>query len=112
MNRLNPTARQSAPLGSLVLPLSLFILMVTLFTVGIAAIGTTTDQEEMKGLDRAVHHAVIHCYAAEGHYPQSVADMESRYGITYDHAKYRINYSVFATNVMPTITIVKVGGTP
>lgn len=46
------------------------------------------------------------CAAIEGAYPPSLKYLEDHYGLVLDHNNYKINYEVFAQNVMPTVSVV------
>ena len=58
-------------------------------------------------LEDALRRTAAACYAAEGFYPPSVAYMVAHYGLQYDESRYIIHYAVFASNVMPDITVLK-----
>ena len=62
--------------------------------------------EEKRVLEESINKAVVSCYALEGAYPDSIEHLEENYGLVYDKDKYRILYSVFASNLMPEISVV------
>ena len=47
------------------------------------------------------------CYAAEGVYPPTLEYMEEHYGIQIDRQRYTVHYEVFASNIMPDITVLE-----
>ena len=60
-------------------------------------------------LEDALHRAAVACYASEGFYPPNVGYMVQHYGLQYDDTAYRVHYEVFASNLMPEITVVEKG---
>jgi len=72
-----------------------------------AVLNLDNGQEEKRKeqLETAVRRAAVACYAAEGAYPQDLAYMQQHYGVRYDEKRYKIVYSVFASNLMPDITV-------
>ena len=45
------------------------------------------------------------CYAAEGFYPPDVAYMQAHYGLRFDESRFAVRYEIFASNLMPDITV-------
>ena len=60
----------------------------------------------MKILQDAVLRATVQCYAIEGMYPPDVQYLEDNYGVVYDHDRFIVHYEVFASNILPDITVV------
>ena len=58
-------------------------------------------------LEEALRRAAVACYASEGFYPPDVDYMVSRYGLQYDAGAYQVHYEIFASNLMPEITVVE-----
>jgi hypothetical protein len=58
-------------------------------------------------VEESIQKAAISCYALEGRYPQSFEYLTKNYGISIDTDKYAVFYSVFASNIMPDITVVE-----
>lgn len=85
----------------------LLFIGVTAFLI--AALGNTNryaDTEQLTQMANAIDRAVVTCYAIEGSYPPSLAYLEERYGVQVDREHYTIEYSVFGSNVRPTIQII------
>ena len=57
--------------------------------------------------ERAVREAAVSCYALEGAYPATYEDLKARSGIAVDEEKYAVFYEIFASNIMPEITVVE-----
>jgi hypothetical protein len=47
----------------------------------------------------------VECYALEGRYPENVEYLIEHYNISVDESKYYVYYNVFASNIMPDITV-------
>ena len=65
------------------------------------------SREEQQQLEDVLHRAAVACYAVEGFYPPDVAYMTENYGLRYDADAYMIHYTIFASNLMPDITVVE-----
>ena len=60
-------------------------------------------------LEDALRRTAVACYAVEGFYPPDVDYMVQHYGLQYDEDSYRVHYEIFASNLMPEITVVEKG---
>ncbi len=78
--------------------------------MALAAASGENDRQETQILDRAIHRAIITCYAVEGKYPSSLDYLCTNYGVSFDESRYIVRYDVFASNVMPSVTITEIGG--
>lgn len=58
-------------------------------------------------LEDTVRRTAVSCYAAEGFYPPSVDYMEANWGLQYEKNRFVIRYEVFASNLMPQITVLE-----
>ena len=88
-----------------------FIMQVIFFLCFIYAITnieTAHSLEDKKQLEDSLHRAVAACYAAEGVYPPDLGYIEDHYGIRINKDKYSVKYNVFASNMMPDITVLDV----
>ena len=65
------------------------------------------DDQGKQRLEDALHRTAVACYATEGFYPPDVAYMVQHYGLQYDEDTYRVHYEIFASNLMPEITVVE-----
>lgn len=89
-----------------ILSVLLFLGIFLCFTLGVNRMSREASQTELDILEQAVQRAVVHCYAAEGQYPESLAYLEEHYGLRYDKEKFFIGYEVLGQNIMPDITII------
>lgn len=106
MNRFTPPVR-SGRVGALtVLSAVGCLLLLALLAVSAGDVLRVYDAEQLDALRRSALRAAVHCYAVEGVYPQSLSELEARYGLTYNKDKYLVDYRAFASNLMPDITVV------
>ena len=74
----------------------------------LSAVSRLEDDRRAVGkqqLETVLRQTAVSCYALEGAYPPSVDYMKEHYGLTYDDSRYTVHYSVFASNLMPEITV-------
>ncbi|SEA40812.1 hypothetical protein SAMN04515656_10994 [Eubacterium aggregans] len=109
-NRFNPTQKSRSILKDSAVTLAVFFLVAGVFILGIFQVSSASNTEEIQNLKNAVQHAVVHCYATEGRYPQSLSYLEEHYGLSYDNKKYLVDYTPYGTNIFPGITIIPLGG--
>ena len=59
--------------------------------------------------EQAIRQAILdsakQCAAIEGSYPSSLSYLEEKYGLSVNRKDYLITYEVFASNVMPEVTV-------
>ena len=56
----------------------------------------------------AVRNAALTCYAVEGAYPGDLEYLRDHYGLAYDESRYIVQYSAFASNLVPEIYVMEV----
>lgn len=77
---------------------------------GVRQTGASSGEEGRRLAEQAVRRAAVSCYAVEGAYPESYAYLKEHYGTMVDEQTYAVFYEVFASNIMPEITVVQIGG--
>ena len=87
-----------------------FLALILLFGIAVLSASKRTEAQETPLLDSAIRRAEVTCYAVEGKYPPSLDYMYSNYGIYVDTSRYAVFYDVFASNVMPSLTVTEIGG--
>lgn len=75
------------------------------FLTGLSNLDRDRSEEGRQQLEEALRRAAVACYAAEGIYPPNLAYLEEHYGIQVDEDRYTVFYEVFASNLMPDITV-------
>lgn len=88
------------------LPLVAVVVLICFFT-GISNLRAGSSDEGKKQLEESIHRAVAACYAAEGIYPPTVEYMEENYGLQVDSERFAIDYQIFASNLMPDVTVLE-----
>lgn len=90
------------------------VLAPVMFAVGVLAFFTALNHldsgrqtEGRTQLEQSLRRASAACYAAEGIYPPDLAYLEEHYGVQVDEARYTVDYRVFASNLMPDITVLE-----
>ena len=89
----------------LLVPAVLLVLMM--FMAGLSNLESGWRSEGKQQLENAVRRAAVACYAAEGIYPPDLEYLEEHYGIQVDRDRYTVMYDVFASNLMPDVTVLE-----
>lgn len=91
-----------------VLSLALFlgILMILLF--GLQNAQVESQQEGLRIVEESVGRSIATCYAIEGIYPADLDYLKTNYGLVIDDSRYFVQYQVFASNIMPEVTVIEV----
>ena len=89
------------------LGLALFALIAVWMLSGIREASEISEREGLRQAETAVRRAAVSCYALEGAYPASYADLKARTGLAVDEVKYKVFYEIFASNIMPEITVLR-----
>ena len=84
-----------------------FALVVALVLIGLRNMSGSVDSSGLKNAEDAVRRAAVTCYALEGAYPESYEYMQEHYGLHINEKRYDVHYNVFASNIMPEITVTK-----
>jgi len=71
------------------------------------SIQESTKQNQKESLEKALKRGVIECYALEGYYPESLDYLIENYHIIYNEDEFDVKYEIFASNIMPTITVIQ-----
>lgn len=105
-NRFKKQKRDFSALRELALPAAVFALVVGLFVPALSSVNQTARQAERDSLESAIRRSAAHCYATEGAYPESLDYLRTHYGLQIDEDRYLVDYQVFASNLMPSITVI------
>ena len=87
------------------LALALFIAVAACVLAGVGNVSQKSSDEELKMAQDSIRRAVVSCYAIEGRYPDTYEYLKENYGLTVDENKYIVHYEIFASNIMPEITV-------
>ena len=83
------------------------LLALSMFMTGLFNLETDRQSEGKRQLEDAVRRSAVACYAAEGIYPPNLEYLEEHYGIQVDRERYTVVYEVFASNLMPDVTVLE-----
>ena len=89
-----------------ILTAAVFILSAILFLQNLKFFSKTTSQTQADSLQNSLVRSAVHCYAAEGFYPESLEYLQEEYGIYWDPKQYAVDYEVFASNRLPAISVI------
>lgn len=92
---------------ALLLSLALFAAVAVWAVAGVREAADASEREGLRQAELAVRRAAVSCYALEGAYPATYADLKKRSGVAVDEEKYKVFYEIFASNIMPDITVVR-----
>lgn len=87
------------------LPILLLLCAVILFSSAVNQLEQERHREGRLQLERTLRRTAAACYAAEGFYPPSLSYMQTHYGLRYNEDEYIVHYELFASNLMPDITV-------
>ena len=93
-------------------PLAVLAMVLLLAAAGvwkwvIPASGQDLSEEGAAALRAAVERSALQCYVVEGVYPSNLSYLEENYGLQINSRDYEIVYDIFASNLPPTIRVIK-----
>ena len=90
--------------------MAVLILAVLLwFFTAVGNLSQGSAEEGRQQLETALRRAAVACYAAEGVYPPTMDYLTEHYGVQVEDEKYIVFYEIFASNLMPDITVLEKG---
>ena len=87
--------------------LVLLALVLGLSLTALSRILRVKGQEDLQNLTEALRRGAVACYAQEGFYPPDLDFLLEYSGITWDRDRCWIHYEIFASNLMPDITVIE-----
>lgn len=87
-----------------------FLAMLTLLMVGLGQVDERSGDAATTAVEASVRRAAVLCYAVEGRYPSNVEELCQKYGLVYDRERYMVVLDAFASNLLPDIYVMPVGG--
>lgn len=82
----------------------IFALIIIIVAIAINDVNKNTESESLSIVERSIRRAAITCYAQEGSYPESIDYLKENYGLFLSD-EYIVHYDIFASNIMPNITV-------
>ena len=93
-------------LRSAVLPILFTVVIMVMVVSGLQQTSESSSAEGLRILEDSLRRAVVMNYAIEGRYPESIEYIERNFGIHIDRTRYAVHYRVFASNILPEITVI------
>lgn len=93
-------------LGSMLL-ISAALVVLLIFVSALSNLQEGRISEGRQQLEDAVRRSAVACYAAEGIYPPNLEYLEEHYGVQVDRERYTVMYEIFASNLMPDVTVLE-----
>jgi len=93
-------------LRAALLPVLFTAVIIVMVFVGLRQAQASSNDEGLRILEDSIRRAVVMNYAIEGRYPESVEYIESQFGIYIDKTRYVVHYRIFASNILPEITVI------
>lgn len=81
------------------------VFVFVIFAAVLSDLGSDKRAEDKAQLEKAIAHAAVACYAIEGSYPPSVEYLQEHYGVRIDSRQFTVKYELYASNLMPDITV-------
>lgn len=94
----------------LLFPVLLLAAVCILFTAGISHTSGQALVKEQNALEQTLKNSAVRTYAMTGEYPESLSQILDDYHITYDRTKFVIEYIPNGSNLLPSISVISLGG--
>ena len=92
-----------------IIALAVFAALIIIFCVLVMSITNKGNDREIDLVRTAVKNAALTCYSVEGVYPDDIEYLRENYGLAYNDERYVVFYDAFASNLMPSISVVEKG---
>ncbi len=110
MNRFHQERQTSHLLRRMLTAAAVMCCALFFLLQGLEAISETTTESYTESLRQAILRSAVHCYAAEGAYPESLDYLRTHYGLDWDTEKYVVDYEITASNRMPSVIVIPLDG--
>ena len=85
----------------------LILCVIAFFLFALSGLEGSQGEEGRQQLETSIRRAAVACYAVEGVYPPTLEYLEENYGIQIDEDRSAVFYEIFASNIMPEITVLE-----
>ena len=89
------------------LGLALFAGVAIWAVCGVREAARRSDAEALRQTEQAIRQAAVGYFALEGAYPATYEQLKEYSGLAADEEKYAVFYEIFASNLMPDITVIE-----
>ena len=93
--------------GAAAISVVLFVVVLSIMIAGLGNTSISVQRQGQRTAEEAIRRAAVSCYALEGAYPESYEYLKEKYGVKINERLYVVDYNVFASNIMPDITVIK-----
>jgi len=93
-------------LRAAIMPVIFTAAIMMMIVFGLQQTETSSSAEGLRILEDSIRRAVVISYAIEGRYPASIEYIEEHFGIHIDRTRYAVHYRIFASNILPEITVI------
>jgi len=90
-----------------VLSVLVFLAAFWAFSHMYSDVSSKTAETGAVTLEQALLKGIVHCYASEGRYPESLSYLMEHYPVYYDEELYFVDYQVLGENIFPDVTIIQ-----
>lgn len=94
-------------LRAYIIPIVFTVAMIAMIVYGLSETERSSKSEGIRVLEESIRRAAVTCYAIEGSYPSDISYIEENYGVHIDRSKYAVYYVIFASNLLPDISVVE-----
>ena len=81
------------------------LVIVTMVWVGLRQAEQASRAEGLRLLEEAIMRVVVHSYAVNGYFPESLDYIIANYGIYIDTSRFVVHYDIFASNLLPDVRV-------
>ena len=99
------SAGRGNTLRGMVISVIMFLGVLVLFLTVVGKTSEGTLEEQKRYLEEAVEQSLLQCYVTEGRYPESFSYLEEKYGLIYDKEHFRVDYTVYGSNLYPEVKV-------
>ena len=95
-------------LRGFIVPVLFTVAVMGMIIYGLRQTEEASRAEGLRVLEDSIRRAVITAYAIDGRYPGSIEDIVGQFGINIDETRFVVHYRIFASNIMPDITVLEI----
>lgn len=104
---MGTTGKQSRTWSGIAAAAVILAILLWFFTA-VGNLSRDSGDEGRAQLESALRRSAVACYAAEGVYPPTLDYLTEHYGVQIGD-QYIVFYEIFASNLMPDITVLEKG---
>ena len=102
--------KKSGFLRRLLVTLAVFAALFVGVYMLVGKVSSASGNAETELVRDAVRSAMLTCYAVEGAYPGNIDYLKEYYGLAYNEDAYLVVYNAFASNIIPSVQVIELGG--